>query len=71
MLLGRVGTFGGGLGTVLMIWEISSSSSESELESWSLWRRDGMSISLSESSSQSVSLWIIDGGSWCVGKILF
>ena len=30
MLLGRVGTFGGGLGTVLMIWTMSSSSSESE-----------------------------------------
>ena len=30
MLLGRVGTFEGGLGIVLMIWEISSSSSESE-----------------------------------------
>ena len=30
MLLGRDATFGGGLGTVLMIWKISSSSSESE-----------------------------------------
>ena len=67
MLLGRVGTFGGGLGIVLMIWEISSSSSESESY---LWRRGGMSMSLSESSSQSVSLWVRDGSVLCVDELL-